>query len=82
MTINLKGNPIMTIEKPSLDEMIDEAAKLPPGPEAWDPIFKAFPRLTVERLEQKFREKKAAFEEADELRRYLRLRQQSHPVNE
>ena len=41
----------MTIEKPSLDEMIDEAAKLPPGPEAWNPIFKAFPRLTVEQLE-------------------------------
>ncbi|MGA8754885.1 MAG: hypothetical protein WB611_00925 [Stellaceae bacterium] len=73
----------MTIEKPSLDEMIDEAAKLPPEPEAWDPIFKAFPGLSVERLEQKFREKaEAAFVEADELRRYLRLRQQSHPVNE
>ena len=35
------------------------------GPEAWDPIFKAFPELTVEQLEQKFRKKaEAAFEEA------------------
>jgi hypothetical protein len=27
--------------KPTLDEMIDAAAKLPPTPAAWAPIFEA-----------------------------------------
>jgi hypothetical protein len=56
----------------TLDEMIDEAAKLPPGPAALEPIFKAFPELTPEELAAKFRSSAdRAFQEAAELRRYL-----------
>jgi hypothetical protein len=66
----------MTTAKPSLDQMIAEAAKLPPGPEAWEPIFEAFPELTVEELAEKFRSAAVRDKaEAEELRAYLRQRQ-------
>jgi len=34
--------------------MIEAAAKLPPGPEAWEPIFEAYPEVTPEELIEKF----------------------------
>ena len=36
------------MQKPTLEQMITDAAKLPPGPDAWAPIFEAFPGLTAE----------------------------------
>ena len=30
--------------------MIEAAAKLPPGPEAWEPIFEAYPEVTPDFL--------------------------------
>ena len=33
------------MQKPTLEQMITDAAKLPPGPDAWAPIFEAFPGL-------------------------------------
>jgi hypothetical protein len=57
----------MTV-KPSLDELIEPAAKLSPGPEAWAPIFKHYPGLTVEQLAQKFRDAaERDFKKADAL---------------
>jgi hypothetical protein len=40
--------------RPPLDELIDAAAKLPPGPEAWEPIFRHCPELNIEEIEQAF----------------------------
>jgi hypothetical protein len=40
--------------RPPLDELIDAAAKLPPGPEAWEPIFRHYPELNIEEIEQAF----------------------------
>jgi hypothetical protein len=69
------GRTIMTTVKPSLDQMIAEAAKRSPGREAWEPIFEAFPDLTVEELADKFRAAAARDKaEAEELRAYLRQR--------
>ena len=42
--------------KPTLDDMIDVAAKLPPSLEAWAPIVAAFPEVTALELAQKFEE--------------------------
>jgi hypothetical protein len=64
----------MTESKPTLDEMIADAAKLPPVPDAWAPIFQAFPDLTAEQLVEEFREAaERNMREGDELWRYLRL---------
>jgi hypothetical protein len=61
--------------KPTLDEMIDAAAKLPPGPDAWNPIFHAYPEVTPDELIEKFRQSAArAQREAEELRAYARQR--------
>ena len=48
--------------KPSLDDLIEQALKLPPGPKAWAIIFEHYPELilTLEALAQKFRESAAA----------------------
>jgi hypothetical protein len=44
-----KGGAMMSeMQKPTLEQMITDAAKLPPGPDAWAPIFEAFPGLTAE----------------------------------
>jgi hypothetical protein len=40
--------------KPSLDDLIEQALKLPPGPKAWAPIFEHYPELTPEVLAQRF----------------------------
>jgi hypothetical protein len=62
----------MTTPRPSLEALIDEAALLPPGPEAWGPIFQHYPELTPAELAAKFRERaQHHHEEADELRAYL-----------
>ena len=56
--------------KPSLDDLIEQALKLPPGPKAWAIIFEHYPELilTPEALAQKFRESAArASREADAL---------------
>ena len=61
--------------KPILDEMIDAAVKLPPGPEAWEPILAAYPDVTLGELVEKFRQSaERAQREADELRAYARQR--------
>ena len=61
--------------KPTLDEMIEAAAKLPPGPDAWEPIFEACPEVTPEELIEKFRQSaERAQREADQLRAYARQR--------
>jgi phosphoenolpyruvate-protein kinase (PTS system EI component) len=44
--------------------MIADAAKLPPGPDAWQPILDAYPELTAEELVERFRE--AAWRDAME----------------
>jgi hypothetical protein len=63
----------MTI-KPSIDELIDQVAKLPPGPAPWAPIFEHYPALAVEELEQKFRQSaERDFKEAEQSRRLARL---------
>ena len=55
--------------KPTLDEMIEA------GPEAWAPIFKAYPEVTPEELAEKFRQSAARTQrEADELEAYARQR--------
>jgi|SRR6516162_3701016 len=55
--------------KPTLDEMIEATAKLPPGPEAWEPIFEAYPEVTPEELIEKFRQSaERAQREEDQLR--------------
>jgi hypothetical protein len=62
--------------KPSLDELIEAAAKLPPGPAAWEPIFRHYPELTAEELAAKFREAAERQQrEADELERLLKARE-------
>lgn len=62
--------------RPSLDQLIEEAAKLPPGPDAWAPIFRVYPELTLDQLAQKFNEAaERNFLEAAELRRYKDQRQ-------
>jgi len=56
--------------KPSLDDLIEQALKLPPGTKAWAIIFEHYPKLilTPEALAQKFRESAArASREADAL---------------
>jgi hypothetical protein len=54
--------------RPTLDEMIDEAAKLPPGPAAWAPIFAAYPEVTHAELAKKFRlSAERALRAADEM---------------
>jgi hypothetical protein len=59
------------VTRPSLDQLIDEAAKLPPGPDAWSPIFRAYPELSIEDLAVKFRESsERALHEAAELQRF------------
>jgi hypothetical protein len=59
--------------KPTLDEMIDAAAKLPPGPDAWAPIFAAYPEITVEELAEEFQEADDRYRRwAQELRVYAR----------
>ena len=61
--------------KPTLDEMIEAVAKLPPGPEAWAPIFEAYPEVTPEELAEKFRQSAARTQrEADALRAYANQR--------
>src|SRR5215467_10394774 len=47
--------------KPSLDDLIEQALKLPPGPKSWAIIFEHYPELilTPEALAQKFRESAA-----------------------
>ena len=66
------------MQKPTLEQMITDAAKLPPGPDAWAPIFEAFPGLTAEELVEKFREAaERDLHEAVELRRYLRQRERA-----
>jgi hypothetical protein len=65
----------LTMSRKSLDQMIAEAALLPPGPEAWQPIFDAYPEITPEELAKKFREAgERDLEEAEELQQYLRQR--------
>jgi hypothetical protein len=44
----------MTTPRPSLERLIDEAAKLPPGPQAWAPIFRHYPELTRTALARNF----------------------------
>jgi hypothetical protein len=61
--------------RPPLDDLIDQAALLPPGPEAWAPIFAAYPETTHKQLAQKFREASERLRrEADELEEYQRRR--------
>ena len=49
--------------------MIEATAKLPPGPEAWEPIFEACPEVTPEELIEKFRQSaERAQREEDQLR--------------
>jgi len=56
-------------DKPTLDEMIDAAALLPPGPDAWNPIFEAYPEITPLELAERFRKRGERYmAEADELR--------------
>jgi hypothetical protein len=65
----------MIDHKPTLDEMIDTAALLPPVPDTWAPIFKAYPELTPEELARRFRERgERQLREADELQAYHRQR--------
>ena len=60
--------------------MIEAAAKLPPGPEAWEPIFEAYPEVTPEELIEKFRQSaERAQREADQLRAYARQRGSRDP---
>jgi hypothetical protein len=55
--------------RPLLDELIRQVALLPPGPEAWAPIFTAYPEVTPEQLAEKFREAAGRdLREANELR--------------
>jgi hypothetical protein len=69
-------------DRTPLQRLIDAAAKLPPGPEAWAPIFKAYPEITIEELGAKFRENaERCDEEAHELRRYLQQRQAARRAN-
>lgn len=64
--------------RPSLDALIRQTAQLPPGPEAWAPIFRLYPELSMEELAEKFREAgELALREADELEAYLRQRQRT-----
>ena len=42
------------VTRPSLDELIDQTALLPPGPEAWAPIFKHYPELTIQQISAAF----------------------------
>lgn len=57
--------------KKSLDEMIDEAAKLEPGPEAWQPILDAYPLVSITELADRFRQSaQRDIDEADALERY------------
>jgi hypothetical protein len=67
--------------RPDLDDLIAEAAKLPPGLEAWRDIFDHYPELSVEELAEKFRKlgERAQYE-ADELQRYARNRQKPSEV--
>ena len=61
--------------RPSLDALIREAALLPPGPEAWAPIFRHYPELTHEQLAKKFRERGERYlREAQKLREFQRRR--------
>jgi len=61
--------------RPSLDELIAEAAQLPPGPDAWAPIFRAYPELTIKELAGKFREAAARqLREADALQAFAQHR--------
>jgi hypothetical protein len=58
--------------RPTLDELIDQASLLPPGPEAWAPIFKHYPELTVKDIAAAFRASaERAQKEADKLKAYL-----------
>jgi hypothetical protein len=58
---------------PSIDDLIRQAALLPPGPEAWAPIFAAYPEITIKELAQKFREAgERDLREADQLRASFR----------
>ena len=62
-------------DRPDLDDLINEAAKLPPGPTAWAPIFRHYPELSVEELVEKFRQSGERVErEADELEAYAKAR--------
>jgi hypothetical protein len=62
--------------KPTLDELIEEASRKPPGPAAWARIFHHYPELTHEELAQRFREgAERNKREADALREELRARQ-------
>jgi hypothetical protein len=61
--------------RPDLDDLITEAAKLPPGPEAWVPIFKHYPELSIDALIAKFRQSaERAQREAEELEHFLNNR--------
>jgi hypothetical protein len=72
MTIRLvQESKPASAPKPSLDELIKEAALLPPGPTAWARIFHHYPELSPEELSQKFGEAaRRSSAEADELERY------------
>ena len=48
----------MTVRS-SLDQLIDVAAKLPPGPEAWAPIFEHYPKPSAADVARLFREAEA-----------------------
>jgi hypothetical protein len=70
------------MSKPTLESLIDEAAKLPPGPEAWEPIFRHYPELTHEELEAKFREAGVRhYREANALQEYRRRRRAARALS-
>jgi hypothetical protein len=59
--------------RPTLDELIEAAAKLAPGPEAWAPIFHHYPELSLPELVKKFRQSgERALREADALKNFWR----------
>jgi hypothetical protein len=67
--------------RPPLDALIDAAAKLPPGPDAWAPIFRHYLELSVEDLAQKFRESVARqLDEADQLEHFGESRREADGV--
>jgi hypothetical protein len=60
-----------TTNRPPLDQLIDEASKLPPGPDAWARSSKRYPEISIDELVAMFKAKAdLAQAEADELQRY------------
>jgi hypothetical protein len=61
--------------RPDIDDLIREAAKVPPGPEAWAPIFQHYPEIGVDAIIERFRLlARRAQREADELDHFARTR--------